>query len=105
MSEILHHSEPNNDASQDGPRFEREDSDYDDEVEFNFATQMTGDEGHDVESNILHGSLNLRIHRSSNGLCESASTSSQKDKSSYQVGMLNFVTVCKCFKMMDWCYI
>ncbi|GLT93742.1 hypothetical protein SLE2022_115180 [Rubroshorea leprosula] len=84
LSEILHHSEPNSDASQDGPRFEREDSDYDDEVEFNFETQISGDEGRDVESNILHGSLNLRIHRGSNGSCESPSTSSQNDKSSYQ---------------------
>lgn len=82
LSDILHHSEPNSDASQDGPRSEREDSDYDDEVEFNFETQISGDEGRDVESNILHGSLNLRIQRGSNG--SSPSTSSQNDMAPYQ---------------------
>ncbi|GKV09451.1 hypothetical protein SLEP1_g20950 [Rubroshorea leprosula] len=82
LSDILRHSGPNSDASEDGPRSEREDSDYDEEVEFNFETQISGDEGHDVES--LHGSLNLRIHRDSNGSCGSPSTSSQVDRASYQ---------------------
>lgn len=28
-----------------------------------FETSISTDEGHDVESSVLHGSLNLRIHR------------------------------------------
>ncbi|XP_020962149.1 WD repeat protein iqw1 isoform X3 [Arachis ipaensis] len=88
LSDILYRSEANSDASQDGPRSERDDSDYDEELELDFETSMSGDEGHDVESNILHGSLNLRIHRrgdsrestGANGTVESPSSSSQNDK-------------------------
>ncbi|XP_038717662.1 WD and tetratricopeptide repeats protein 1 isoform X2 [Tripterygium wilfordii] len=80
----------NSDASQDGPRSEREDSDYDEELELDFETSVSGDEGRD-ESNILHGSLNLRIHRrgdstreaSGNGSCGSPS-STHSDKILYQ---------------------
>ncbi|XP_015934847.1 protein ALTERED SEED GERMINATION 2 [Arachis duranensis] len=88
LSDILYRSEANSDASQDGPRSERDDSDYDEELELDFETSMSGDEGHDVESNILHGSLNLRIHRrgdsrestGANGTVESPSSSSHNDK-------------------------
>lgn len=92
LSEILYRSEANSDASQDGPRSEREDSDYDEELELDFETSVSGDEGRDVESNILHGSLNLRIHRrcdsaretsGTNGACGSP-TSSRNDKTTYQ---------------------
>jgi WD and tetratricopeptide repeat-containing protein 1 len=94
LSDILYRSEANSDASQDGPRSEREDSDYDEEVELDFETSISGDEGHDVESNILHGSLNVRFHRrgdspresaGANGTCGSPSSSSQNDRISYQV--------------------
>lgn len=94
LSDILYRSEANSDASQDGPRSEREDSDYDEEVEVDFETSISGDEGRDVEANVLHGSLNLRIHRrgdltretgSANGSCGSPSSSSQNDKIPYQV--------------------
>ncbi|MED6172781.1 Protein ALTERED SEED GERMINATION 2 [Stylosanthes scabra] len=92
LSDILYRSEANSDASQDGPRSERDDSDYDEELELDFETSMSGDEGHDVESNILHGSLNLRIHRrgdsregmGANGTIESPSSSSQNDKANYE---------------------
>ncbi|XP_059459761.1 protein ALTERED SEED GERMINATION 2 [Corylus avellana] len=93
LSDILYRSEANSDASQDGPRSEREDSDYDEEVELDFETSISGDEGHDVESNILHGSLNVRFHRrgdspresaGANGTCGSPSSSSQNDRISYQ---------------------
>ncbi|KAI9106813.1 hypothetical protein K1719_022341 [Acacia pycnantha] len=93
LSDILYRAEVNSDASQDGPRSERDDSDYDEELDLDFETSMSGDEGHDVESNILHGSLNLRIHRRGdsrenagvNGSCESpSSSSSQNDRASYQ---------------------
>lgn len=89
LSDILYRSEANNDASLDGSRSEREDPDNDEELELDFEN----DEGRDVESNILHGSLNLRIHRrgnstrdtSASGSCGSPSLSSQNDRAAYQV--------------------
>lgn len=93
LSDILYRSEVNSDASQDGPRSEREDSDYDEELDLDFQT-LSGDEGHDVDSNILHGSLNVTFHRRSdssresagaNGICGSPSSSSQNDRIPYQV--------------------
>ena len=93
MSDIFYRSEANSDASQDGPTSEGDDSDYDEELELDLDTSMSGDEGHDVESDVLHGSLNLRIHQrgdsrenaSANGSCGSPSSSSQNDRASYQV--------------------
>ena len=94
LSDIIYRAEANSDASQDGPRSEREDSDYDEELELDFETSMSGDEEHDVEPNILHGSLNLRIHRKSdsareiggaNGSCGSPSSSSCNERTPYQV--------------------
>lgn len=94
LSDILYRSEANSDASQDGARSEREESDYDEELELDFETSLSGDEGCDVESNFLHGSLNLRIHRReesatetsrTSGSCGSSTTSSLKDRSTYQV--------------------
>lgn len=89
LSDILYRAEANSDASQDGPRSEREDSDYDEELELDFETSISGDEDHDAEPNVLHGSLNLRIHRKSdsarenggaNGLCGSPSSSSHNER-------------------------
>lgn len=94
LSDIFYRAEANSDASQDGPRSEREDSDYDEELELDFETSMSGDEEHDVESNILHGSLNLRIHRKSdsaresgcaNDSCGSPSSSFYNERTPYQV--------------------
>ncbi|XVE55581.1 hypothetical protein DITRI_Ditri03aG0170500 [Diplodiscus trichospermus] len=92
LSDILYRSEANSDASQDGLRSEREDSDYDEELELDFETSISGDEGRDVEPNILHGSLNLRFHRrgestretGANGSCGSPSSSLQNDRAAYQ---------------------
>lgn len=93
LSDILYRSEANSDASQDGPTSEREDSDYDEELELDFETSISGDEGREIEPNTLHGSLNLRIHRRGdstretscvNGSCGSPS-SSQNDRKPYQV--------------------
>lgn len=68
-----------------------------------FQTSVSADEGRDIEANILHGSLNVRIHRrgdlanshgrgdsaretgDSNGSCGSPSSSSQNDRIPYQV--------------------
>lgn len=103
MSDILYQSEANSDASQDGPRSEREDSDYDEELEVDFETSISGDEGRDVESNILHGSLNLRIHRrgdaskeiGGNGSYGSPASSSQNDWTPYQVHI-------QCFEVLKY---
>ncbi|KAM2493031.1 hypothetical protein PS1_044506 [Malus domestica] len=93
LSELLYRSEGNSDVSQDGPRSEREDSDYDEELELDFETSISGDEEHDIEPNILQGSLNLRIHRRSdsarevggaNGSSGSPSLSSQNERLTYQ---------------------
>ncbi|XP_057427167.1 protein ALTERED SEED GERMINATION 2 [Lotus japonicus] len=101
LSDILYRSEANSDGSQDDQRSERDDSDYDDndddddddeELELDFETSISGDEGHDPESNILHGSLNLRIHRRDDSRepagaedsCESPSSSSQNGRAAYQ---------------------
>ncbi|GMY06996.1 protein ALTERED SEED GERMINATION 2 isoform X1 [Fagus crenata] len=92
LSDILYRSEANSDASQDGPRSEREDSDYDEELELDFETSISGDEGRDVEPNILHGSLNVRFRRGdsgresvgANGICGSPSSSSQNERTTYQ---------------------
>ena len=93
LTDILYQTEANSDASEDGPRSEREDSDYDEELELDFETSMSDDDEHDVEPNILHGSLNLRFHRSrnsaresggANGSCGSPS-SFHNERTSYQV--------------------
>ncbi|CAI0467739.1 unnamed protein product [Linum tenue] len=91
LSELLYRSEGNSDASQDGPRPDREDSDYDEELELDFETSISGDEGRDVDPNTLHGSLNLRIHRRGDDSRETSSTngsygspSSQNDHAPYQ---------------------
>ncbi|KAL6180033.1 hypothetical protein ACLB2K_046702 [Fragaria x ananassa] len=93
LSDILYRSEDNSEASQDGPRSEREDSDYDEELELDFETSISGDEEQDIEPNILHGSVNLRIHRRSNssreveganGCCGSPLSSSQNERLQYQ---------------------
>ncbi|XP_015071375.1 WD and tetratricopeptide repeats protein 1 isoform X2 [Solanum pennellii] len=92
LSDILYRSDANSDASQDGHRSERDDSDDDEELELAFETSMSGDEGQDVDPNVLHGSLNLRIHRrgdstgetgQANGSCGSPA-SCQKEKTAHQ---------------------
>ncbi|KAI4337626.1 hypothetical protein L6164_016015 [Bauhinia variegata] len=88
LSDILYRSEANSDASQD----DRDDSDYGEELELDFETSISGNEGRDVEPNTLRGSLNLRIHRrgdsrdnaGASGSCDSPSASSQNDKARYQ---------------------
>lgn len=91
MSDLLYRSERNSDASQEGPTSEREDSDYDEELEVDFETPVPDDEGgRDSESNAFHGSVNLRIHSTgrANGSCESPTSSCQNDKVAYQVLMI-----------------
>ncbi|CAI9116186.1 OLC1v1017273C2 [Oldenlandia corymbosa var. corymbosa] len=87
LSDILYRSEGNSDASQDGPRSDRDDSDYDEELELDFEMSRPEEEGHEVDSNVLHGSLNLRLHRRPdsseetekvNGFSESATSSTHQ---------------------------
>ncbi|AES73199.2 putative transcription factor WD40-like family [Medicago truncatula] len=94
LSDILYRSEANSDTSQDGQRSDRDDSDYEEEMELDFETSVSGDEEHDSDSNILHRSLNLRIHRrgdsrenveaSGSDESPSSSSSSQNGRASYQ---------------------
>lgn len=92
--EIFYSLEGNGEASQDGLLSEREDSDYEEELELDFESALPDEEVHDIESNILQGSLNLRIHRRSessmgsgrgNGSCGSPSFSCQNENAAYQV--------------------
>lgn len=96
LNDILYRSDANSDASQDGPRSEREDSD-EEELGVDFEAPLPGNEDHDVQS-VPRGSLNVRIHRSgdssretgsTNGTCgsPSSSSSSQNDRTPYQVGL------------------
>lgn len=96
LSDILYRTEANSDASRDGPRSEREESD--EEIELDFETSMSGDEGRDAEPNVLHGSLNLRVPKQtdsareaggSNRFCGSPSSSCQDDETIYQVPKRN----------------
>ncbi|KAL6527287.1 hypothetical protein OROGR_016377 [Orobanche gracilis] len=62
LSDIIYHSERDNDASVlDSP--EREDSDYNEELELDFETSIPSEGGHDNDSNVLPTNLNLRIYR------------------------------------------
>jgi len=98
LSDILYRPEANGDVPQDGPRSDRDDSDYDEELELDFETSISGDEAHDLDSNILQGSLNVRIHRrsdsrdnaGSSGPCESPSSSSQSSRTCYLVHITIF---------------
>ncbi|KAI3460063.1 hypothetical protein Pfo_016726 [Paulownia fortunei] len=69
LSDIIYHSEGDNDASIDGP--EREDSDYDEELELDFETSISTEGGHDVDSNVLPRNLNLKIRRIGDSTMES----------------------------------
>ncbi|KAL0366368.1 UNVERIFIED_CONTAM: WD and tetratricopeptide repeats protein 1 [Sesamum radiatum] len=88
LSDIIYHSEGDNDASVDGP--EREDSDYDEELELDFGTSISTD---DSDPNVVHRNINLRIHRRGdstmetgrpNGSCGLPVLSSENDKVPYE---------------------
>ncbi|KAL8261506.1 hypothetical protein R6Q59_025555 [Mikania micrantha] len=63
LSDILYRSDASSDTSQ--PLSERENSDYEDDLEVDFENSISGDESHEVESNSFHPSLNVRIRRKS----------------------------------------
>lgn len=94
LSDILYRSEANSDSSHDMSRSEREDSDYDEELELDIQTSLSDDEGRDPDSNAMRGSLNLRIHRvgddkpmenTVDNASSGTASSSQNDRTSYQV--------------------
>ncbi|KAI3685755.1 hypothetical protein L6452_35013 [Arctium lappa] len=91
LSDILYRSDASSDTSQ--PMSGREDSDYEEELEVDFETSISGDEAHEVESNNFQRSLNVRIHRKGDSTtntchtsssCESPKSSSRSDKITHQ---------------------
>ncbi|KAH6781188.1 transducin family protein / WD-40 repeat family protein [Perilla frutescens var. hirtella] len=62
LGDIIYHTEGDNDAPT-GPEREDSDYDYDDELQLDFETSISAERGHDVDSNVLPGNLNLRIQR------------------------------------------
>ena len=93
LSDILYRSDAHIDSSSDDPRSEREDSDYDEELDLDIETSISGDEGHDTEADVVHQSINLRFHgkdESAVGGADHAnvpfgSPKSQSDEKTYQV--------------------
>ncbi|KAG9450778.1 hypothetical protein H6P81_010743 [Aristolochia fimbriata] len=81
-SDVNLRQEANSETSQECPRSEREDSDIEEEMELDFETSISGDEGRDIESGILRGSLNLRFHRKADSAREKYS--SQNENLTYQ---------------------
>ncbi|XP_020678964.1 WD repeat protein iqw1 isoform X2 [Dendrobium catenatum] len=63
LSDVLLRTGFNSEDSLDGHELERVDSDYEDEMEVDFETSISGDEGSDNEPNFFRGSLNLRFHK------------------------------------------
>ncbi|KAJ0786412.1 putative transcription factor WD40-like family [Helianthus annuus] len=61
LSDILYRSDASSDTSQ--PMSERENSDYEDDLEVDFENSISGDESHDAESNNLYPTLKVRVHR------------------------------------------
>ncbi|XP_042421566.1 protein ALTERED SEED GERMINATION 2-like isoform X1 [Zingiber officinale] len=61
LSDVLFRAELNNTHLES--RYEREHSDYEEEMELDFETAISGDEVRETDSNILRGSLNLRFRR------------------------------------------
>ncbi|KAL5218581.1 hypothetical protein ABZP36_019265 [Zizania latifolia] len=59
LSDLLFRSDASGSSSQEG----REDSDYDDEMELDFETSVSGDESRDSDLGLVRGSLSLRFHR------------------------------------------
>lgn len=79
-------------SSQEG----REDSDYDDEMELDYETSVSGDESRENDQGVFRGSLSFRFHQredqtnehtDENGLIESAQT----DDSAFQVFFVSFI--------------
>lgn len=92
LSDMLQHAEANSDTSQDGPRSDPEDSDYEEELELELEAPISDDEP-DVQLNFLNRNLNVRFRRGdssaetsqANGTSGSPTSSSpQLERTSYQ---------------------
>jgi WD and tetratricopeptide repeat-containing protein 1 len=59
LSDLLFRADVSGSSSQEG----REDSDYDDDMELDFDTSVSGDESRDSDPGAAPGSLSLRFHR------------------------------------------
>lgn len=102
-----HSSENRSDASSNTSQHMsgREDSDYDEELEVDYETSISGDESLEVESDNFQPSLNVRIHRKDNsvvnnghtsGSCGSPNSSAGSDRITRQV--LAFVSDNSCLQ-------
>ncbi|XP_062210151.1 protein ALTERED SEED GERMINATION 2-like isoform X1 [Phragmites australis] len=85
LSDLLFRSDASGSSSQEG----REDSDYDDEMELDYETSVSGDESRENDQGVFRGSLSFRFrqrdyqtneHTGENGLIESA----HNDDSTFQ---------------------
>jgi hypothetical protein len=90
LSDILFRTEVTGSSSQEG----REDSDYDDEMELDYETSVSGDESRENDLNAFQSSLSFTFqqrddqyneHTSENGLMESI----RGDCSAFQVSLLS----------------
>ena len=86
MRDIFSRSDVSGSSSQEG----REDSDYDDEMELDYETSVSGDESRENDQGVFRGSLSFRFHQredqtnehtGENGSTESA----HNDDSAFQV--------------------
>uniref|UniRef100_A0A0A9D2H6 WD and tetratricopeptide repeat protein, putative n=1 Tax=Arundo donax TaxID=35708 RepID=A0A0A9D2H6_ARUDO len=59
LSDILFRSDVSGSSSQEG----REDSDYDDEMELDYETSVSGDESRENDQGVFRGSLSFRFHQ------------------------------------------
>ncbi|KAL6649363.1 hypothetical protein ACP70R_013587 [Stipagrostis hirtigluma subsp. patula] len=59
LSDILFRSDVSGSSSQEG----REDSDYDDEMELDYETSVSGDENRENDQGVFRGSLSFRFHQ------------------------------------------
>ncbi|CAL4929477.1 unnamed protein product [Urochloa decumbens] len=85
LSDVLFRSDVSGSSSQEG----REDSDYDDEMELDYETSVSGDESRDNDQGVLRGSLSFRFHQREDQInedaCENGSTESAHiDDSAFQ---------------------
>lgn len=90
LSDIIYHTE-DNDASIEGA--EREDSDYDDELELDFETSIATE---DVDSDVLPTNLNLRIHRRHDEIDRPNGSFGVSCENDYQVLIVSFTLKCFC---------
>lgn len=92
LSDILFRSDVSGSSSQEG----REDSDYDDEMELDYETSVSGDENRENDQGVFRGSLSFRFHQredqtnehtGENGSIESADNDDSVSQSDVAIDM------------------